>query len=41
MAGTDCGFETFMGFGNLSRRVAKEKLRSAAAGAELANQRLM
>ncbi|MFQ5871672.1 MAG: hypothetical protein ACE5IB_05905, partial [Candidatus Geothermarchaeales archaeon] len=29
-AGTDCGFETFMGFGNVSHRVAKEKLRSAA-----------
>jgi len=37
-AGTDCGFETFMGFGNVSHRVAKEKLRSAARGAELANQ---
>ncbi len=37
-AGTDCGFETFMAFGNVTYRTAKEKLRAAAQGAELANQ---
>lgn len=30
-AGTDCGFETFMGFGNVSHRVAKEKLHEGKA----------
>ncbi len=37
-AGTDCGFETFMAFGNVSYRTAKAKLRAAAQGAELANE---
>ena len=40
LGGTDCGFETYAGLGNVSRTVAIQKLRSLVAGAELASERL-
>jgi 5-methyltetrahydropteroyltriglutamate--homocysteine methyltransferase len=39
-AGTDCGFETFAGFGNVSYPIGKLKLKALVEGAELASQRL-
>ena len=39
IAGTDCGFSTFAGFGVVDPEIAWEKLRSLKAGAELASQR--
>jgi 5-methyltetrahydropteroyltriglutamate--homocysteine methyltransferase len=35
MAGTDCGFGTFVGFGRVGPTVAGMKLRSIAEGAAL------
>ncbi|MEZ5412476.1 MAG: cobalamin-independent methionine synthase II family protein [Acidimicrobiales bacterium] len=37
-AGTDCGFATFAGLGDVASEVAWEKLRSLVAGAELAGR---
>ena len=39
LGGTDCGFETYSGLGNVSYVVAIQKLRSLVAGAELASER--
>ena len=38
MAGTDCGFGTFAGFGAVAPGIVWEKLRSLAKGAELASR---
>ncbi len=40
LAGTDCGFETFASFANVSYPVALLKLKSLVEGAELASRRL-
>ncbi len=40
LGGTDCGFQTFLGFDNVTRTVAMQKLASLAAGASLASERL-
>jgi 5-methyltetrahydropteroyltriglutamate--homocysteine methyltransferase len=40
MAGTDCGFGTFAGFGPVEPDIAYLKLRSLAEGAEIASSRL-
>ena len=40
LGGTDCGFQTFLGFDNVTREVALHKLESLAAGAVLASERL-
>jgi 5-methyltetrahydropteroyltriglutamate--homocysteine methyltransferase len=40
LGGTDCGFETFAGMGNVTREVGVQKLRALAEGAALANERL-
>ena len=40
VAGTDCGMGTFAGFGPVHADIAWAKLRSLAAGAELASSRL-
>lgn len=40
IAGTDCGFGTFAGFGAVHPDIAYEKLRSLAAGARIASGRL-
>lgn len=40
LGGTDCGFETFLGFGNVTHEVALHKLESLARGATLASRRL-
>ncbi len=40
LGGTDCGFETFLGFGNVTHAVALQKLESLAKGAALASRRL-
>ena len=40
MAGTDCGFGTFAGFGPVEPDIAYLKLRSLVEGAEIASQRL-
>lgn len=40
MAGTDCGFSTFAGFGSVDEDIVYAKLRAMANGAELASQRL-
>ncbi|HEX4797885.1 MAG TPA: cobalamin-independent methionine synthase II family protein [Burkholderiales bacterium] len=40
LAGTDCGFDTSTGFGQVAEEVAWEKLRALRAGAELATKRL-
>jgi 5-methyltetrahydropteroyltriglutamate--homocysteine methyltransferase len=40
LAGTDCGFGTFAGFGAIHPPIAYAKLRSLAEGAELASRRL-
>lgn len=40
LAGTDCGFETFAGFGNVSYPVGKLKLKALVEGAALASRRL-
>ena len=40
IAGTDCGFGTFAGFGAVHPDIAYEKLRSLAEGARIASARL-
>ncbi len=40
MAGTDCGFGTFAGFGPVEPEIAYLKLRSLVEGAQIASQRL-
>ncbi len=40
LGGTDCGFETFLGFDNVTHEVALHKLESLAKGAALASRRL-
>ena len=39
IAGTDCGFSTFAGFGTVDPSIVWEKLRSLVAGAEIASKR--
>ena len=41
LAGTDCGFDTAAGMGQVAESVVWEKLRALAAGAELATRRLL
>ena len=41
MAGTDCGFETSAGLGEVAEEIVWAKLRSMHAGAELASRRLL
>jgi 5-methyltetrahydropteroyltriglutamate--homocysteine methyltransferase len=41
LAGTDCGFDTAAGMGQVAESVVWEKLRALAAGAELASRRLL
>jgi 5-methyltetrahydropteroyltriglutamate--homocysteine methyltransferase len=40
MAGTDCGFSTFAGFGSVDEDIVYAKLGAMVAGAELASQKL-
>jgi len=40
MAGTDCGFETSAGLGEVAEEIVWAKLRAMREGAELASQRL-
>jgi 5-methyltetrahydropteroyltriglutamate--homocysteine methyltransferase len=40
IAGTDCGFGTFAGYGKLDGEIAWKKLRALAEGAEIASKRL-
>ena len=40
MAGTDCGFSTFAGFGSVDEDIVYAKLKAMANGARLASQRL-
>ena len=40
LAGTDCGFGTFAGYGKLDGEIAYKKLRTLAAGAAIASKRL-
>jgi 5-methyltetrahydropteroyltriglutamate--homocysteine methyltransferase len=40
IAGTDCGFGTFAGFGAVHPSICWEKMRARSAGAELATKRL-
>ena len=40
LGGTDCGFETFAGMGNVPRLVGLQKLEALANGAALASQRV-
>jgi 5-methyltetrahydropteroyltriglutamate--homocysteine methyltransferase len=40
LAGTDCGFGTFAGFGKLDSEIAYKKLKSLAEGAAIASKRL-
>jgi 5-methyltetrahydropteroyltriglutamate--homocysteine methyltransferase len=40
MAGTDCGFGTFAGFGAVHPPIAYAKLKSLAEGAEMASNEL-
>jgi 5-methyltetrahydropteroyltriglutamate--homocysteine methyltransferase len=40
IAGTDCGFGTFAGFGAVDPEIAWAKLRALAEGAEIASRRL-
>ncbi|MCL4421009.1 MAG: hypothetical protein M1477_04905 [Candidatus Thermoplasmatota archaeon] len=35
LGGTECGFETFSGLGNVSKSIALQKLKSLAEGARL------
>jgi len=41
VAGTDCGFDTSAGLGDVAEEVVWEKLRSLRAGADLATRRLL
>ena len=38
MAGTDCGFSTFAGFGNVDENIVYKKLQSLVIGAEMASK---
>ena len=40
MAGSDCGFGTFAGYGKLDPDISFKKLRAMVEGAEIASQRL-
>ena len=40
IAGTDCGFGTFAGYGKMDMEISYKKLRSLAEGAEIASARL-
>jgi 5-methyltetrahydropteroyltriglutamate--homocysteine methyltransferase len=40
IAGTDCGFGTFAGYGKLDGEIAYKKLRALVEGAEIASQKL-
>jgi len=40
IAGTDCGFGTFSGYGKLDGEIAYKKLRALVEGAEIASQKL-
>jgi 5-methyltetrahydropteroyltriglutamate--homocysteine methyltransferase len=40
LAGTDCGFDTSAGLGQVAEEVVWEKLRALRAGADLASERL-
>lgn len=40
LGGTDCGFETFANFGNITHRAGLQKLEALANGAALASERL-
>ncbi len=40
LAGTDCGFDTAAGLGEVAEEVVWEKLRALRAGADLATRRL-
>ena len=40
LAGTDCGFSTFTRYGRVAPEIAFEKLKTMAAGAEIASKRL-
>jgi 5-methyltetrahydropteroyltriglutamate--homocysteine methyltransferase len=40
LAGTDCGFDTFIRFSQVDPDVAWEKLRALSEGAELASKEL-
>jgi len=40
LAGTDCGFSTFTRYGRVAPEIAFEKLKTMAAGAEIASRRL-
>jgi 5-methyltetrahydropteroyltriglutamate--homocysteine methyltransferase len=40
IAGTDCGFGTFAGYGKMDAEISYKKLRSLAEGAEIASKRL-
>ncbi len=40
IAGTDCGFGTFAGFGKMDIEISYKKLRSLAEGAAIASGRL-
>jgi 5-methyltetrahydropteroyltriglutamate--homocysteine methyltransferase len=41
LAGTDCGFATAAGLGEVADEIVWEKLRSLRAGADLASKRLL
>ena len=40
MAGTDCGFSTFAGYGNVDEDIVYKKLEALVAGAELASKQI-
>ena len=40
MAGTDCGFSTFAGFGTVDEDIVYAKLKTMADGAAIASERL-
>ena len=41
LAGTDCGFATSAGLGEVAEELVWEKLRALRAGADLASKRLL
>lgn len=41
LAGTDCGFDTAAGFGDVAEEVVWEKLKALRAGADIASERLL
>ena len=41
MAGTDCGFSTFAGFGKIDEEICYKKLSSLVEGATLASKLIM